>query len=222
MRLEATLDRLHARVVQNPWLRLFTAMTRGLLALGFIVPSLPKLMGQPFTQLPPSHPVGYFFDAFFQAEGFYFFVGAAQMAAGLLLLFARTAPLGAVLYFPIILNVFVVTVSIGFGGTQQITALMLLACTYLLCWDYDRWKTLLPGFSPAASLGAGRHLGVQYALPAGLIAGLGGAGAGTAGLAILEGGTPVGPLLAMGVAAALALGYLWIYARGLSHLRAAR
>ena len=55
----------------------------------------------------------------------------------------RTATLGAVVYFPIILNIFVVTVSLHFRGTWMITGLMLLACIYLLCWDYDKLKVLL-------------------------------------------------------------------------------
>ncbi|HET6668759.1 MAG TPA: hypothetical protein VFH15_00875 [Pyrinomonadaceae bacterium] len=43
-------------------------------------------------------------------------------------------------YFPLILNIFVITVSMHFTGTPVITGLMLLANIYLLCWDYDRLK----------------------------------------------------------------------------------
>ena len=138
------LDRLHARLVRSRLLQRFTAFTRVLLAVGFIPPGLKKLTGEPFTQLPVSHPVGYFFDAFFQATEFYVFVGLAQVVAALLLLWPRTATLGAVLYFPIILNIAVVTVAIGFQGTWLITILMTLACLWLLVWDYDRLKAILP------------------------------------------------------------------------------
>ena len=50
------------------------------------------------------------------------------------------------LYFPIILNIFVLTVSIDFAGTPFITELMLLGHLYLLCWDYDRWRGILPSW----------------------------------------------------------------------------
>lgn len=138
------LDRLHAHVRQSLTLQRFTAFTRVLLAVGFIPPGLKKLRGEPFTVMPTSHPVGYFFDAFFQASELYWFVGFAQVTAALLLLSPRTATLGAVVYFPIILNIAIITNGMGFVGTSSITILMALACAYLLCWDYDRLKALLP------------------------------------------------------------------------------
>jgi hypothetical protein len=61
----------------------------------------------------------------------------------LLLLVPRTALLGAILYFPIILNICVLAYSVRFEGTR-ITTLMLLANVFLLVWDYDRLKHVLP------------------------------------------------------------------------------
>ena len=138
------LDRLHARLVRSRALQRFTAFTRVLLAAGFVAPGLTKVMGHRFTQLPADDPVGSFFDAFFQATEFYVFVGLAQVTAALLLLWPRTATLGAVLYFPVILTITVVTWAIGFGGTRWITVLMSLACLWLLVWDYDRLRAILP------------------------------------------------------------------------------
>lgn len=138
------LDRLHARLVRSRSLQRFTAFTRVLLAVGFLPPGLKKLTGEPFTQLPTTHPVGYFFDAFFQAQGLYVFVGAVQVAAALLLLHPRTATLGAVLYAPVIATITAVTWSIGFEGTMWVTAAMSLACLWLLVWDYSRLKVILP------------------------------------------------------------------------------
>jgi hypothetical protein len=60
-----------------------------------------------------------------------------------LLLIPRTATLGALLYFPVILNIFIITVSLRFTGTWAITGLMLLANLFLVCWDYDKWKGIL-------------------------------------------------------------------------------
>ncbi len=137
-------DRVHARLVRNPWFQRFTALTRVLLAVGFLPPGIKKLTGEPFTQLPVSHPVGYFFDAFFQADALYVLVGVVQVTAALLLLWPRTATLGAVLYAPVIVTITAVTWSIGFAGTRWIAAAMLLATAWLLVWDYDRLRGLLP------------------------------------------------------------------------------
>ncbi len=63
----------------------------------------------------------------------------------MLVLFRRMSTLGALLFFSIMLNVFIVTVSIPFGwGTPIITGLMFLASLYLVCLDYDKLKPLLP------------------------------------------------------------------------------
>ncbi len=47
------------------------------------------------------------------------------------------------LYFPVIVNIFLITLSMGFRGTPVITGLMLLGSIFLLCWDYDRLAGIL-------------------------------------------------------------------------------
>lgn len=142
MKIEQTLDQIHTRSVNNPFLQLFTAFTRILLAVGFIPPSLPKILYRPFTILPTTDPVGYYFDALYQTGFYYQFIGWGQIIAAILLLIPRTAHIGALMFFPIILNIMVLTNSVGFRGTWAITILMLAASLYLLCWDYDRLKTI--------------------------------------------------------------------------------
>lgn len=135
----------------HAWVRAFApaqwlmVLTRILLALGFVPSGLKKLMGERFTLLGPEGPIGYFFDALYQSGFYYRFIGLAQVLAALLLLSPRTATLGAVIYFPIILNIFVITVSLQFHGTPIITGLMLLGSIYLLCWDYPRLRSILDG-----------------------------------------------------------------------------
>jgi hypothetical protein len=150
-RLEDVLDTLHARVTSSPWLSRLTAVTRGLLAIGFIKPSLVKILGKPFTSASVDTPVGHFFDAMYRTGDWWRFIGLAQLTAGLLLP-RRAATVGALLYLPIILNIFIITVSVGFTGTPVITGMMLLAVVYLVCWDYPRWKSILfeplPGREP--------------------------------------------------------------------------
>ena len=161
--MSAALDRLHAAVRRSPWLRRFTAFTRILLAVGFIPPGMTKVLGNRFTQLPVEHPVGFFFEAFYRAHAFYWLAGVAQVLAGLLLLVPRTAHLGAMLFLTVITNIVAITWSIDFAGTKFITLLMLLAALYLVAWDYDRWKALLPR-RQAGGQGAARGLLLWSAL----------------------------------------------------------
>jgi hypothetical protein len=163
-----TIDGIHARVVRVRFLVVFTGVTRVLLALAFLPSGLVKVMGRRFTLLPVTDPVGYFFDGFFSAAGYYQFVGVMQLTAAALLVLPWTATIGAVVYFPIILNIFVITMSVGFRGTQVITGLMLLANIYLLCWDYDRWRTLLPQRASERHLGFASTLGLGMAAIAGV------------------------------------------------------
>jgi glucan phosphoethanolaminetransferase (alkaline phosphatase superfamily) len=143
MSISTILDEIHLKVIRNIWLQRFTVFNRLMLAAAFTPSGLTKALGNRFTSLPVSNPVGYFFDALYQTGFYYNFIGIAQLLAALLLLFPRTATLGALVAFPIILNICLLTISVGFRGTWVITSLMLLANIYLLCWDYDKLKPLL-------------------------------------------------------------------------------
>ncbi|HET9434941.1 MAG TPA: hypothetical protein VFO37_14335, partial [Chitinophagaceae bacterium] len=80
--------------------------------------------------LPSNHPLGHYFDALFQTGYYYTFVGIAQLVIALLLLIPRTALLGAIFSFPVMLNICILAYATRFEGTR-ITTLMLLANTYL-------------------------------------------------------------------------------------------
>jgi hypothetical protein len=215
MRLESFLDRLHARAVTSRWLVLFTAGTRALLALAFLPSGLTKVVGHRFTTLPTTDPVGYFFDAFFRTGGFYHFVGVAQLLAALLLLHPSTSALGVAIYFPITLNIFVITLAVDFAGTEVVTGLMTLACLYLMCWHYDRWKTLLPGFGAYTPAAKAPEPGVvTFALT--VAAGLGFAGLTGVHLARLRHLPIQRPLLLLLSGAGLGLISIWLYLRSSS------
>lgn len=142
MSIENSLDKLHAATVRNRFLQLFTIFVRGILIVGFIPPGLKKILHQPFTILPDSNPVGHYFNALYNTGFYYEFIGWGQVIAAVLLIFPRTAHLGALMFFPIILNIAVLTNAVGFAGTWLLTILMSLASLYLVCWDYDRIKTI--------------------------------------------------------------------------------
>jgi hypothetical protein len=143
MSIQRTLDIIHEKLTANRWLQLFTATTRCLLAVGFIPPSIPKILHKPFTMLPESDPVGHYFSALYQTGFYYEFIGWGQITAALLLLFPRTAHIGALMFLPIIANIAVLTSSVGFKGTWLITILMCSAALWLAAWEYDRLKPIV-------------------------------------------------------------------------------
>lgn len=129
-------------------LGIFARGLRGALALGFLPSGLKKVLGEPFTLLGPETSVGYFFDALHRAGFYYEFIGWAQLLAALLLVIPRTRTLGALLYFPIILNIWVITVAMRFQGTWAITTMMMLGALFLLCWDWDRLRGIIVPVEP--------------------------------------------------------------------------
>jgi uncharacterized membrane protein YphA (DoxX/SURF4 family) len=145
------LKRFYEEAKANRWFRYFTVFCRIALALGFIPSGIVKVMGERFTALPSEHPLGHYFDALHQTGYYYTFIGVAQLLIALLLLIPRTALLGALLYLPMILNICILTYATRFEGTR-ITTIMLLGNIYLLCWDYDRLKYILP-FKQAKAAG---------------------------------------------------------------------
>ncbi|MBT1690107.1 DoxX family protein [Dawidia soli] len=142
------LNQWYQEAKSNRWFRYFTVFCRVVLALGFIPSGIVKVSGERFTALPATHPLGQYFDALHLTGFYYTFIGVGQLVTALLLLIPRTALLGAIFYFPIILNICVLTYAVRFEGTR-ITTFMLLASLYLLAWDFDRLKHIfLPKQSP--------------------------------------------------------------------------
>ena len=142
-RLEQLLDRLHFRARSSLLLRYFATINRILLAIGFVPTAMVKILGRRFTAEDLSNPIGFFFESMYRTGAYWQFIGWAQAIGGVLLLIPATSTLGAVIFFPIILNIFIITVSLGFSGTPFITGGMLLACLFLLCWDWHRLKPIL-------------------------------------------------------------------------------
>jgi uncharacterized membrane protein YphA (DoxX/SURF4 family) len=131
----------HQNAKANKWVRYFAIFCRIVLALGFVPSGIVKITGERFTALPPNHPLGHYFDALHLTGYYYTFIGVAQLTIAILLLIPRTALVGALLYFPVILNICILAYAVRFEGTR-ITTLMLLANVFLLYWDYPKLKHL--------------------------------------------------------------------------------
>lgn len=137
------IDRTFLRIRSIAFCYRFTLFTRILLAAAFVPTGMVKLMGERFTLMGTTNPVGAFFEAMYQTGLFWRFIGLSQIVAAILLLVPRFAHLGAAVFVPIIVNIFVITVSLQFGGTPIVTGLMLLAVAYLCVWDYHRFRPML-------------------------------------------------------------------------------
>ena len=145
MNISSTLNRLHSKAKQNRWLWLFSIFNRITLAYAFIVAGIVKIIGERFASgLSVIHPMGSYLEALHHTGYYYTFIGIAQIAAAIFLLIPRTVTLGAFIYFPIILNICILTFAVRFEGSIFTAPLMTLANLYLLGWNYEKWKYILP------------------------------------------------------------------------------
>ena len=145
MNLSSKLDQLHLEAKSNKWLYYFTIFLRLFLAFGFITSGMVKIMGERFAAgLSVNHPMGQYLEALHHTGFYYTFIGFVQVIAALLLLIPRTVLLGALIYFPVILNICILSYAVRFEGSTLTSPLMVLACLYLICWNYDKIKYILP------------------------------------------------------------------------------
>ncbi len=145
MSISSTFDRLHFQAKENRWLWLFSIFCRLALTLGFIPAAIVKLIDERFASgLSANHPMGHYLEALHLTGYYYTFIGVVQLAAAVMLLIPRTATLGAFLYLPIILNICILTFATRFDGSLFTAPLMTLANLYILGWNYEKWKYILP------------------------------------------------------------------------------
>jgi uncharacterized membrane protein YphA (DoxX/SURF4 family) len=142
------MEEIYDAAKSDKWLKRFAVFCRIALAVSFVPTGIVKIMGQRFAEgLPSNNPLGHYFDALHLTGYYYTFLGIVQIITAILLLIPRTSLLGALMYFPIITNICVLTYATRFDGTRLIT-MMVLACLFLLIWDYRRLKHILPFKQP--------------------------------------------------------------------------
>lgn len=138
------MENLILRLKQYPILQLFAIALRNLLGSSFVYASIFKIYGIRFTpasgENAPIDTLPHFFEAMYQAGLYWQFLGWGQLIAGFLLMSHTFSTLGAVLFFPIMLNIFIITISFDSTGVLIITSCMLLANLYLLVWDWNKLK----------------------------------------------------------------------------------
>lgn len=136
--MQITINRLR----QNKWMNYYILFTRFLIGFAFIPSGLSKLVGDRFTTIPTTEPIGYFFEGLYQTGLYWNFLGLCQVTAAFLLITQRYATIGALLFLGIITNIVVITLSMDFNYTPVITILMWLATLTLILWDWNKIKIL--------------------------------------------------------------------------------
>ncbi len=128
------------------WTQIFIIYIRYLIGGAFVFASIIKIKGKRFTtDSGASNPIDsawHFFETMYQSGLYWKFIGVGQLIAGMLLMTQRYSKLGALINLPIIVNIFVITLSYYFAYTPVVTGLMLLANLILILWEWNEIKIL--------------------------------------------------------------------------------
>ena len=130
-------------------LQVFTIYLRYLIGGTFIIAAIGmgKLSGKSFidtaTPIGDLMPMQQFFRVMADSGLYWKFIGWFQVGCGVLLMTQRFARLGALMFFGMIVNIFVITISYGFQGTPIVTGLLSLAAAYLLIWDINALQFII-------------------------------------------------------------------------------
>ncbi|RYY70240.1 MAG: DoxX family protein [Chitinophagaceae bacterium] len=145
MNTPSRFEQFYIKIKGNRWYWYFSIFCRLTLAAAFIAAGIVKIAGERFASgLSEKHPMGAYLVALQQTGFYYSLIGYAQILAAVLLLIPRAVTLGALLYFPIIVNIWLLSLSVRFEGSFVTSPLMVLANLFILVWNYDRLKYVLP------------------------------------------------------------------------------
>src|SRR4051812_28511875 len=116
------MEEIYYEAKADLWFKRFAIFCRIVLAASFLPAGYVKIVGERFAAgLSHNNPLGHYFDALKQTGSYYTFIGIVQIITAILLLIPRTSLLGALMYFPIILNISVLTYATRFDGTRAVT-----------------------------------------------------------------------------------------------------
>ncbi|ASV31859.1 hypothetical protein [Maribacter cobaltidurans] len=135
-----------SRIKEKILPQIFIIYTRYLIGGAFVFASLIKIKGHRFTsengELNPINSAWHFFETMYQSGLYWQFIGITQLIAGFFLMTQKFSKLGALINLPIILNIFIITLSYYFAYTPVITGLMLSANLLLIIWEWNELKIL--------------------------------------------------------------------------------
>lgn len=141
------MEKFIFKIKQIAIFQLFTIFLRYLLGSAFVWASILKIKGIRFTPFSgentPISSLPHLLESMYQSGFYWYFIGFGQLIAGFLLMSQIFSTLGAIAFFPIILNIFVLTTYFDSPGILATTSLMLLANIYLLLWDWNKLKFIV-------------------------------------------------------------------------------
>lgn len=124
--------------------QVFTIFVRYLLGIAFVWASILKIKGMRFEphsgENTPMGSLSHLLEAMYRSGFYWYFIGWGQLIAGLLIMSQIFSTLGAMVYFPIMLSIFVLTTAFQGPVFLIMTSSMLLANIYLLLWDWNKLK----------------------------------------------------------------------------------
>ena len=138
------MDTFRANPVARGWVKAL----RLLIGLLFVGTGWLKVSGHNirdgFGTATGPDPVMPLFNAMFAVRPYWWFLGAGQLLAGVLLLRSRTAMLGSLLCAPIVANIAVLIFALPFALADRVAVVLLaLANAGLLVWDWPRLALLV-------------------------------------------------------------------------------
>ena len=122
--------------------QILTILVRYALGTAFVYASILKIRGVRFTpgsgENAPINSLPHLLESMYRSGFYWSFVGWGQLIAGFLMMSHFLSSLGAVVYFPIMLNIFILTTSFQSPMILAVSTLMLLGNVYLLLWDWNK------------------------------------------------------------------------------------
>lgn len=127
--------------------QLFTIFVRYLLGIAFVWASILKIKGMRFEphsgENAPMGSLSHLLEAMYRSGFYWYFIGWGQLIAGLLMMSQIFSTIGAVVYLPIMLSIFILTTAFQGPIFLAVTSSMLLANIYLLLWDWNKLKFIV-------------------------------------------------------------------------------
>lgn len=141
------MEKFLFRLKSLKYFQIFTIFVRYLLGAAFVWASVLKIKGIRFEpqsgENTPINSLSHLLESMYRSGFYWYFIGWGQFIAGLLIMSQIFSTLGAVVYFPIILSIFILTTAFQSSVFFTMTSLMLLANIYLLLWDWNRLKFVI-------------------------------------------------------------------------------
>lgn len=127
--------------------QILVVFIRYALGTAFVWASILKIKGIRFEpqsgETAPINSISHLLESMYRSGFYWNFIGWGQLLAGFLLMSQIFSTLGAIIYFPIILSIFIITTAFDASFFWILTSFMLFANILLLLWDWNKLKFII-------------------------------------------------------------------------------